>query len=129
MGEHEMDERITTIRHKGKAILYADFSSLKGQDVVALAKLIPAATQNIPELRILVDGTDSRGSRESMAAFKDLFTELSQADRNSGTMKAAGIGVGSGLGRILFDGLVRLAPIPIRAFGSKEEALDWLVED
>ncbi len=123
-----MDERITTIQHKGKAILYADFTNLKGQDVVALAKLLPVATENIPELRILVDGTDSRGSVESMAAFKDAFTELSQADRSSGSMKAAGIGVG-GLGRILFDGLVRLSPIPIRAFGSKEEALDWLVED
>jgi hypothetical protein len=58
-----------------------------------------------------------------------MFAELGQVDRGAGSMKAAGIGVGSGLGRILFDGLVRLAPIPIRAFGSKEEALDWLVED
>ena len=39
-----MDERITTIQHKGKAILYANFSSLKGQEVVTLAQRLPAAT-------------------------------------------------------------------------------------
>ena len=81
----------------------------------------------IAELRILVDGTNSRGSLESMAAFKDLFAELGQADIPKSNMRAAGIGA-SGLGKILFDGLVRLSPIPIRAFDTKEEALDWLAE-
>ena len=123
-----MDERITTIQHRGKEILYVDFSNMKGDALVALIKQIPAATENLSQVLILVDGTDSRGSMESMAAFKDIFTELGQDEQVAKRVKAAGIGAG-GLGRILFDGLVRLSPIPMRAFGSKEEALDWLAEE
>ena len=122
-----MDERITIIQHKGRAILSVDFSNMTGKEVIALAEQLPEAIEQLPELRILVDGTNSRGSLESMAAFKDLFAELSQADQENSSMRAAGIGA-SGLGKILFDGLVRLSPIPMRAFESKEEALDWLAE-
>jgi hypothetical protein len=123
-----MDERITTIQHKGKEILSVDFSNLKGEEVVALIQQIPEATERLSELLILVDGTNSRGSMESMAAFKDIFAELGLDEHAAGTMKAAGIGA-SGLGKILFDGLVRLSPIPMRAFGSRAEALDWLAEE
>ena len=123
-----MDERITIISHQGRQIVSVDFSNLAGDQVVALIRQLPKAMENLPELRILVDGTNSRGSLESMAAFKDLFAELREAERSLGSARAAGIGVG-GLGKILFDGLVRLSPIPIRAFSSQAEALDWLVEE
>ena len=122
-----MDERITIIQHKGKEILSVDYSNMKAKEVVALTEQLPEVMDKIAELRILVDGTNSRGSLESMAAFKDLFAELGQADIPKSNMRAAGIGA-SGLGKILFDGLVRLSPIPIRAFDTKEEALDWLAE-
>ena len=123
-----MDERLTIVEHKGKKILYVDFTNMEGEALVALIKQIPAATENLPETLILADGAGSRGSMESMAAFRDIFTELGRDERAAYPVRAAGIGA-SGLGRILFDGLVRLSPIPIRAFGSKEEALDWLVEE
>ena len=122
-----MVERIAIIQHKGTDILFVDFTDLAGKDVVALTQRIPQATEQLATMRILVDGTNSRGSVESMAAFKDIFEKLRESEGSPGTMKAAGIGA-SGLGRILFDGLVRLSPLPIRAFESKAEALDWLVE-
>ena len=128
VGGFHMDERITIISHKGMQIVNVDFSNLAGDQVVALIQRLPEAMQNMTPLRILVDGTNSRGSVESMAAFKDLFAELREAERSPGSVKAAGIGVG-GLGKILFDGLVRLSPIPIRAFASKAEALNRLVEE
>ena len=122
-----MDERITVIQHKGKEILCVDYSNLKAKESVELTEQLPEAVDKISELRILVDGTNSQGSLESMAAFKGLFEELGQADVPKSGMRAAGLGA-SGLGKILFDGLVRLSPIPIRLFDTKEEALDWLAE-
>jgi hypothetical protein len=122
-----VEERITTILHRGKEILSVDYSDLGAKEVVELTHQLPAALEMITEVRILVDGTNSQGSLESMAAFKDLFEELGQSDVPKSSMKAAGLGA-SGLGKILFDGLVRLSPIPIRLFATKEEALNWLAE-
>ena len=122
-----MEERITIIQHKGKDIISVDYTNMTADEVVALTNKLPEAMEKMAELRILVDGTNSRGSLESMAAFKDLFAQLSQSDVPKDSMKAAGIGA-RGLGKILFDGLVRLSPIPIRAFETKAEALDWLAE-
>lgn len=119
-----MQERISLIQHRGKGIVFLDYSNMTPPEVIDLTRLVPEALKAISgDLIVLVDATNTRGSLESMRALKDLL-----ASTKRGRLKKAACIGASGLGTVLLDGLSRVSPVPIKAFASKDAALDWLAE-
>ena len=124
-----MNERITRFEHLGKTIVYVDYSDLKAPETIELTHQIGPAVIGMTELRMLINSTNSRGSPESMAAMKEVIAQAARGASGGSTVlaKVATFGLGL-LGNILFDGLGRVALIPMRAFLTRGEALAWLVE-
>jgi hypothetical protein len=119
---------VKTIVHKGKNILYLDFSYGdmldKKQEVLDLIEEAKAfvAKQTPNSLLTLTNATQLRFSMELVNAFKELTTH------NQPFVKAAAIVGITGLQKISYDTVMKFTKRNIPIFPSVAEALDWLVQ-
>ena len=119
-----MEDRIRWIEHKGKQILFTDFSDLKGEECTTAVKGFEdfLANQGNHELLIYVDARncdlDDIGFNIGLKVAKMVKPYIK---------KEAIIGITKGKDTLIT--LVNVfSDIGIRPFDTMEEAIDWLVE-
>lgn len=117
-------ERVRFIEHKGKRILFHDFSSIQDpRDALpALAQSKAIVGQQAP--RSLLTLTNVRGSRFN----RDLIEALKDLVVHNGPFVKHGVIVGlAGLQRVVYVTVTQLTGRRLPTFDTVEEGLDWLV--
>ncbi len=116
---------ISWIEHKGKRILYVDYSRLSGADLITTLEAAYITVTEAPGKTLVLD--DFTGAILD-PGFMNRAKELGQpkGERKSGRTAAIGVG---GLKPILLQGYNNTTGAGIMPFDSKEEALDWLVSE
>jgi hypothetical protein len=114
------------ITHKGKKILFADYSNFEhdSESLFAEVEAVDAIVIRQPEksVRMLLDTRNSVASKEVIAYFKNAAAKTQKyMDR----MAIIGI---SGIRKILFDAVTRFSGQKASLFDDMEKAKDWLAE-
>jgi len=119
------EDRVRFVEHRGKRILFHDFSSIKDPadafGRLALSKTI-VATQEPGSLLTLTWVHGSRFNREIIEALKDLVIH------NKPYVRHGAIAGLSGLQRVIYVTITQLTGRRLKTFDTVEEAKDWLVE-
>ncbi len=122
-----MNERIQTIQHKGKSIISVDYRGFTTYNEKEYINTIEKATEYFinqgTDLLTLVDVNETYTNSTFVAKWK----EATKKSR-SHTKKSAVIGI-TGVKSILLNAINRFSDMSIKVFKTKEEALDWLVND
>lgn len=116
--------RTSIIHHKGKRIVYIDFSKIR--TIEEIKAVISDAKQEIhgqPPLSVLT--LTSVEDTHFNSEIKDLFT--SYITSNKPFVKARAILGVSGLKQVLYNGMLKFTGDNIRAFSNPEDAKNWLV--
>lgn len=115
---------VSFIVHKGKKILYIDYSGIKKREemIANLHEAVRQYKQTPENLRTLINVTDAAASKEWMAESKKYGKDLSGQ-----TIKGAIIGV-TGVKKILLQAYNAVSQGSLKPFESKDEALDYLAE-
>jgi hypothetical protein len=123
-GDH-MSDRIKWIDRNGKKVLYIDFSSLVGAELIKLIKEVDVTYegQQPKSLLIFFDYTDAYGNEEAMAELKKLSKKS-----DIYVKKGAASGI-TGIKKILANAINTFVKTPFKLFDDKEKALAWLTED
>lgn len=117
-------ERIQTLYHKGKRIIYLDFSNLDKSEVTKLANEAANFVGSHPEnsCLTLTNITGLRFDSEIVQAFKELTA------RDKPYVKAGAILGMSGFQKVVYIGVMAFSKRSLPLFDNMEEALDWLAE-
>jgi hypothetical protein len=119
-------ERTRFIEHKGERILLLDYSKLtKSEEILREIELTRAFIARLPKertLRAVTDGTGGMYNKQVLQALKEM------AAHNTPYILAGAVVSTSGLHRIALMTISTLIGRPIHIFATREEALDWLVE-
>jgi hypothetical protein len=100
--------RVQFIEHKGKKILYLDFSRCKSVELDAI----------VQEAKRVI-GTQAQGSVRTLPMVKDLTTF------NKPFVVAAVVGV-AGLKKVIYNAIVALSGRNMSTFDTIEQAKEWL---
>jgi hypothetical protein len=115
---------VSWVEHRGHDILYVDYRGLGPSECLdTLHDQVAAIEGSAEPVRTLVDGRGASFSGEFMRVAK------AAAPRNTvRTIKRAAVGA-EGIKEMLLTFFnVAAAPVPLKAFGSVAEALDYLTE-
>ena len=118
-------ERTRFIDHRGKRILLLDYSGIQNaeQAISTVEQSKRVVAQHPPHsLLVLTDVKDARYNTAVLQALKEL------AAHNGPYVKASAIVGMNGLHRIAYQAVLLFSRRKIRAFDTREQALDWLVE-
>jgi hypothetical protein len=119
-----MDDKVKFIQHRGKKILYLDFSQSTAADVLKTIVTAKSVIAGQPEqsLLTLTNVTDAR--------FNDAVShELKNFTAHNRPFVRAGAVIGvSGFKKIIFDAVVLFSGRKLSAFDDVEQAKQWLVE-
>jgi hypothetical protein len=120
-----MDERIRLITHKEAKILLLDFTGCEAEEVEALCVEIKNMITKQPRDSVLVlaDFTGAKFTREAMARMKEVLV----FDKPH-VHKAAWVGVES-MPKVFYDAVKNFSRRELPSFNTREEALEWLVEE
>lgn len=115
--------RIQIVPHKGKQIVYLDFSGCK---VVDLLPIIDEAKRTIAKqpkesALVLSNVTDTEISKDTSALMKDFTTH------NKPYVKASAIIGVDGLKKIIYNAVQAVSGRHISSFATLDQAKDWLV--
>ena len=117
------DERVRWIEHKGKKILFHDFSNIM-EPAVALQAFARSkeiiATCEPRSVLTLTTVANSRFNPEIIAGLKDL------AIHNKPYVRHGAVTGVTGLLRVIYVTVTQLTGRSMTAFGTLEEARDWL---
>lgn len=119
-------ERTRFIEHKGQRILLLDYSNLtKTDELLREIERTTAFIARLPKertLRAMTDGTGSVYNKRVLAALKEM------AAHNTPYILAGAVVSTSGLHRVALLAINAFIRRPLHIFASREEALDWLLE-
>ena len=118
-------ERIRFVTHRGVRVLLLDMTGLTElQETRRVAEAAKAAVAREPpgSLLLVTDTTGSRYNSESLAAMKEM------AAHNTPYLKASCVVVQAATHRVAVAAVSLFTGRALKAFGTREEALDWLVE-
>ena len=120
-----MKNRIRFISHKGKKILLADASNFSGEELVQLAPLVLARVTAEPRgsVLLLADFSGSKVDKKSLEALKPALV----LDRPY-LKRSAWVGT-ENLPKVFYEHLKSFSQRDLPTFKTREEAMDWLVED
>jgi hypothetical protein len=120
-----MDDRIRFIRHRGKQILLLDFSHANAHEMQLLLEhvRITVAKHAHESLVTLADFTDSTVDHPVSTKIKEVLT----LDRPF-VKKTAWVGVES-IPKSFMENFESFSQREIVTFKTREEAMDWLVEE
>jgi hypothetical protein len=118
-------ERVQIIIHKGKKILYSDFSSLQFVEDVsevmkAVQKYVKAQPLNSIYSLVNVEGTHFNND------IKNMFAEVAKSNKPHVKVTAV-VGI-SGLKQIMYRAVMKLTGRNDECFSNIEQAKDWLVK-
>lgn len=116
-------DSITFIDHKGKKILFLNFSQCSAADVLKTIAEAKSVIQTCPpgSLLTLTNVADTRFDSTASEAMKEF------AKHNKPYVRAAAVVGITGLKRIIFDAVVKLSGRNITSFDATEKAKDWLI--
>lgn len=120
-----MHNKVKFIEHKGKKILYLDFSCCKAEETlqtISHAKEL-IAKQAEKSLLTLTNVTDARFNETVGREMKE-FT----AHNRPYVRAAAVVGV-TGLKKIIFDAVIAFSGRKLSTFDDLEKAKQWLIEN
>jgi hypothetical protein len=117
-------ERAYFAEHKGKKFLYIDLSKGTVEEGLAVIAKAKGIIRSQPEKSVLVftDVTDARFNPEVTDALKEYV-----AGNKPYVVASAVIGV-TGLKQILVNAIMKFSGRKLVMFNTKEQSLDWLVE-
>jgi hypothetical protein len=117
--------RIRFIAHKGKKILLADCSDSSPEELIQIAHLVQSRVTAEPRgsVLLLADFTGSKIDKKSLESLKPALV----IDRPF-VKKSAWVGT-ENLPKIFYDHLKSFSQRDLPTFKTKEEAMDWLVEE
>jgi len=120
-----MEDRIRFIEHHEKKILLIDLSNLAAADVRRLSELVPKFVTQHPKgsLLLLADFTGAEFDRDTFTVMK----EGAVFDRPH-IKKSAWVGT-ENLPKVFYEHLKVFSQRDLPTFKTREEALDWLVEE
>lgn len=115
-------ERVGFGGHRGKQILFLDFSNCGVPDILQTIDEAKAIVKQQPEqsLLILSDVTNAAFDDSVRLAMKEFTVH------NKPYVKASAVVGVTGLKRIIFDGIMLFSRRKITAFDNIEAARDWL---
>jgi hypothetical protein len=120
-----VSDRVRFIQHMGQQVLLIDYSNC---DVATLKLLVEEghqviSRQNPNSVLTLNDVSGTSFDSESVAVLK------SRVAANAPYVKRAAVVGISGLQALIYEGVQAFANRKIPLFASREQALDWLVQD
>ena len=120
-----LESRIRFISYKGKQALLVDLSHCSAEEVARLSKLVPAFVTREPRgsVLLLADFTGAQVDREAAERLKqDTVFDRPHVKRS------AWVGTDY-IPRVLYENIKRFSQRELTSFRSREEALDWLVQE
>ena len=120
-----MDERIGFITHKGKQVLLVDVSNCSPEEVAKISAMVPAyvTTQPRGSVLLLGDFTGARFDRNTIERLKqDTVFDRPYLKRS------AWVGTDN-LPKVFYEHLKVFSKRDLPTFTTREEAMDWLVQD
>ena len=117
--------RAKWMEHKGKRLLYADFSGLQGEPGMELLEMVASEVAASPgKVLILYNFEGAAANRAWMRRVKQLGKEVFDAK----VERAAALGV-TGIKVILLESYEKFTGRTLKTFKTEAEALEWLVKD
>jgi hypothetical protein len=112
------------ITHKGKEILYVDYTGMKKEEI--LQTMDDATAFALEENRPLLRLSNMTG----IFAVKEVLEKAQQSGKvtNHLTIKRAAVGI-TGAKKVLLNAYNRVSGNSTRVFNTVEEAKDWLVKE
>jgi hypothetical protein len=113
------------LTHNGKAITLHDYRGLEGEDYAnaILHNMQLAEEEQSQDRLVLIDATDTVVSKEVMKAYKTI------AEKTSPKISKTGVIGATGIQQLFVATISNLFKLNVRAFRSKEQALDWLTSE
>ena len=117
-------KRLRLIKHRGREILFLDFSSCSPDEVFEVIEMAEKIirVQKHNTVLTLSDVTDTRYNRSVIHALKEFVN-------GNKTFVRAGAVIGiDGLKKIVYDAVIKFSGRNLPAFDDVEKAKDWLAE-
>jgi len=120
-----MNERIRLITHRGKKILLLDFTGCTPDEVKSLSGEIKKVVTKQPRNSVLTlaDFTGAKFTREAVATMKEAIV----FDKPH-VQRSAWVGTES-MPRVFYQAIKAFSQRELPTFRTREEAMDWLVEE
>src|SRR5437868_14204652 len=120
-----MEDRIRFITHKGKQILVVDLSHCTAAEVERISGLVPLFVTVEPRdsLLILGDFTGAQINRKAADRIK-----LGAVLDRPHIKRSAWVGT-EAIPHVFFENMKSFTQRELTSFKTREEALDWLIED
>jgi hypothetical protein len=120
-----MEDRIRYIEHRGKQILLVDVSHCSAHELETVARLVPTYVTSEPHASVLLLA-DFTGAEFSRVAI-DRLKESTVFDKPH-LKRSAWIGVET-LPNVFYEHIKSFSRRDLPVFKTREEAMDWLVQD
>lgn len=120
-----MEDRIRFIQHEGHKILLVDLTDCSAAEVKRISELVPKFVTSHPKgsLLLLADFTGAEFDRETLTSMK----EAAVFDRPH-IKKSAWVGTES-LPKVFYEHIKVFSQRDLPTFKTREEALEWLVQE
>ncbi len=120
-----LDERLRFIKHKGQAIYVVDLANCSAKELLLLLDMVRAdVARQVPgSLLILADFTGAQFDKKVATRMKEVLV----LDRPF-VKRSAWVGTES-LPQVFYEHFKNFSQRDFPAFKTREEAMDWLVED
>lgn len=120
-----MKDRIRFISHKGKKVLLADCSGCSSAELEKFAEIVPShvTAEPLDSVLLLADFTGAQFDRKLVESIKPALV----FDRPH-LKRSAWVGTDT-LPKVFHEHLKSFSQRDLPTFKTREEALDWLVED
>lgn len=125
ISDDEVKERLSFVKHKGKAIFLIDFSHCKIKEMLLLLEQVRAevARHERGSVLTLGDFTGAEVDKKVATRIKEVLT----LDRPY-VKKSAWVGT-EDLPHVFYENFKSFSQREIPTFKTREEAMDWLVRD
>ena len=121
-----LEDRVEWLHHNSKRILLADYSNLKGDDLMVVFNRSKSTQEKATkDVLLIVDFTGAKANNEIVAALKKAGKELDKDMK-----KTVVIGLAP-LHRIFYNGYMQVTGqgYKTKVFQKREESLDWITSD
>ena len=120
-----VEDRIRYITHKGKTVLLVDVSHCTAEEVTKISRLVPSFVTEHPRGSVLLLG-DFTGAQINRQAAEQLKHDT-VSDRPH-LKRSAWVGTDS-IPHVFYENIKHFSRRDLTSFRTREEALDWLVQD
>jgi hypothetical protein len=120
-----MEDRIRFLTHSGRQVLLADLSNCNPEEVARVSRQVPAYAANEPRgsVLLLADFTGAKFDKTAIETLKQATVFARPMVKRS-----AWVGTSS-LPHVYYENLKSFSQRDLPTFQTREEALDWLVEE